>query len=168
LNTFENHILVKDLVLPEHVKVLAKPDEIVVSVAQPAKVEEELAKEIEEKVEDVEKVEKKEKKEDVVEDEVVEEGGGSILLLCFRALSSYQSQSCSWLRDAFKQHLPPCTPRTQNLRRSSRSSQLLPTSLVLARPTRPRTRGDPGCGILYIVAVATRSNFPPSTREHLF
>ena len=40
LNTFENHILVKDLVLPKDVKVLAKPDEIVVSVAQPEKVEE--------------------------------------------------------------------------------------------------------------------------------
>jgi len=70
----------------------------------------------------------------VVEDEVVEEGGGSILLL--RALSSYQSQSCSWLRDAFKQHLPPCTPRTQNLRRSSSQtssnpSQPLPIPLVV-------------------------------------
>jgi large subunit ribosomal protein L25 len=68
LNTFENHILVKDLALPKDVKVFAKPDEIVVSVAQPAKVEEELAKEIEEKVEDVEKVEKEKKVEDVVEE----------------------------------------------------------------------------------------------------
>jgi large subunit ribosomal protein L25 len=69
LNTFEDRILVKDLVLPKDVKVLAKPDEIVASVAQPSKVEEELAKEIEEKVEDVEKVEKKEKTEEVVEEE---------------------------------------------------------------------------------------------------
>ncbi len=69
LNTFEDHILVKDLVLPKDVKAVAKPDEIVVSVAKAAKVEEELAKEIEEKVEDVEKVEKEKKTEDVVEDE---------------------------------------------------------------------------------------------------
>jgi len=68
LNTFEDHILVKDLILPEGAKTIAKPDEIVVSVAQPAKVEEELAKEIEEKVEDVEKVEKEKKTEDIVEE----------------------------------------------------------------------------------------------------
>jgi large subunit ribosomal protein L25 len=58
LNTFEDHILVKDLILPKDIKVLLKPDEIVVSVAHAAKVEEDLAKEIEEKVEDVEKIEK--------------------------------------------------------------------------------------------------------------
>lgn len=69
LATFEDHILVKDLPLSKDVKVLAKPDEIVVSVTPPEKVEEELAKEIEEKVEDVEKVEKKEKVEEVVEEE---------------------------------------------------------------------------------------------------
>lgn len=69
LNTFQDHILVKDLNLPKDVKVSAKPEEIVVSVAGPTKVEEELAKEIEEKVEDVEKVEKAKKEEEVVEDE---------------------------------------------------------------------------------------------------
>jgi len=69
LNTFEDHILVRDLLLPADVKVMAKPDEIVVSVTAPEKVEEELAKEIEEKVEDVEKVEKEKKEEEVVEDE---------------------------------------------------------------------------------------------------
>lgn len=68
LNTFEDHILVKDLNLPKEVKVLAKPDEIIVSVARVEKVEEELAKEIEEKVEDVEKVEKEKKTEDIVEE----------------------------------------------------------------------------------------------------
>lgn len=68
LNTFEDHILVKDLILPKDVKVLAKPDEIVASVAHAAKVEEDLAKEIEEKVEDVEKVEKEKKTEEVVEE----------------------------------------------------------------------------------------------------
>jgi len=68
LKTFEDHILVKDLILPEKVKVIAKADEIVVSVSQPAKVEEELATEIKENVEDVEKVEKEKKTEDVVEE----------------------------------------------------------------------------------------------------
>jgi len=69
LNNFGDHILVKDLVLPKDVKISLKPDEIVVSVAQPAKVEEELAKEIEEKVEDVEKVVKEKKETEVVEEE---------------------------------------------------------------------------------------------------
>jgi large subunit ribosomal protein L25 len=72
LNTFEDRILVKDLVLPKGVKAVAKPEEIVVSVAAPEKVEEDLAKDLEEKVEDVEKVEK-EKKEEVVVEEPKEE-----------------------------------------------------------------------------------------------
>ncbi len=80
LNTFEDRILVKDLVLPKDIKVLAKPDDIVASVAEPAKIEEELAKEIEEKVEDVEKVEKKVKTEEVVEDEKPEGSKGNPLL----------------------------------------------------------------------------------------
>ncbi len=66
LDAFENHILVKDLILPAGVKISAKPDEIVVSVSPPAKVEEELEKPIEEKVEEVEKVEKEKKTEEVV------------------------------------------------------------------------------------------------------
>src|SRR3989339_4163 len=41
---------------------------IELSVSAPAKVEEDLAKEIEEKVEDVEKVEKEKKAEDIVEE----------------------------------------------------------------------------------------------------
>lgn len=68
LNTFEDHVLVKDLILPKDVKITAKPDEIVVSVAQPEKVEEELATEIKEEVENVEKLEKDKKTEDVVEE----------------------------------------------------------------------------------------------------
>ena len=68
LNTFEDHILVKDLILSKGVRAMAKPDEIVVSVAQPEKVEEDLAKEITEEVENVEKVEKDKKVEDVVEE----------------------------------------------------------------------------------------------------
>ncbi len=71
LNTFEDHILIKDLDLPKDVKIMKKPEEIVVSVARPQDVEAELAEAIEEKVEDVEKVEK-EKKEEII-DEPVEE-----------------------------------------------------------------------------------------------
>jgi len=72
LKTFEDHILVKDLVIPANVEVLKKPDEIVASVLPPQKIEEELAAEITENVEDIEKVEK-EKKEEVVIDEPKEE-----------------------------------------------------------------------------------------------
>jgi large subunit ribosomal protein L25 len=68
LNTFENHILVKDLTLPKGIKTLLKEDEIVVSVAPPEKVEEELATEIKENVEDIGKVEKEKKPEEVVEE----------------------------------------------------------------------------------------------------
>jgi large subunit ribosomal protein L25 len=68
LATFEDHILVKDLVLPEKVKILVELDEIIASVSEPTDVEEELSKELEEKVEDVEKIEKKEKEGDVVEE----------------------------------------------------------------------------------------------------
>lgn len=69
LNTFEDRILVKNLILPKDVKVVLKPDEIVAMVAEPEKVEEELAKEITEDVEGVEKVEKEKKEEEVVEEE---------------------------------------------------------------------------------------------------
>lgn len=67
LNTFQDHILVKDLILPPNVKVLKKPEEIVASVAEQQNMEEELEKPIEENVEDVEKIEK-EKKEEFVEE----------------------------------------------------------------------------------------------------
>ncbi len=66
LKTFEDHILVKDLVLPANVTVLKNPDEIVAQVLAPQKVEEELAEEIKEDVENVEKVVKEKKEEDVV------------------------------------------------------------------------------------------------------
>ncbi len=68
LKTFEDHIYVKDLVLPPNVNIFKKPDEIVVSVLPPQKVEEELATEIKENVEDVEKVVKEKKEEDIIED----------------------------------------------------------------------------------------------------
>jgi len=68
LKNFKDHILIKDLILPEGVKVLKKPDEIIISVLPPEKVEEELALPIEEKVEEVEKVIKEKKEEDIVEE----------------------------------------------------------------------------------------------------
>lgn len=73
LLNFGDRILVKDLIFPKEVKVLKKPDEIIVSVVEPEKVEEELEKPIEEKVEEVEKVEKEKKEEEVAPEEPKEE-----------------------------------------------------------------------------------------------
>lgn len=73
LKTFEDHILVKDLVLPKDIKTLKNPDEIVVAVLPPQKVEEDLAVPIEEKVEEVERVEKEKKEKEEVVEEVKEE-----------------------------------------------------------------------------------------------
>lgn len=56
LKTFEDTVLIKDLVAPEGVKILNNPGEIIASVVSPEKVEEELEKPIEEKVEEIEKV----------------------------------------------------------------------------------------------------------------
>lgn len=70
LNTFEDEIFVKDLKFSSEVKVLRGPEEIVAKVVPASKIEEELEKPIEEKVEDVEKVEKEKKvKEEEVEEE---------------------------------------------------------------------------------------------------
>lgn len=71
LATFEDHIFIKDLRLPEGVKILKDPGEIVAHVAPLEKVEEELQKPIEEKVEEVEKIEKEKKEK--VEEEPAEE-----------------------------------------------------------------------------------------------
>ncbi|MFA6375794.1 MAG: 50S ribosomal protein L25 [Candidatus Paceibacterota bacterium] len=68
LKTFEDAILVKDLNIGEKVELLKNPDEIVALAAPVQKVEEELEKPIEEKVEEVGKVEK-EKKDVVTEEE---------------------------------------------------------------------------------------------------
>jgi len=73
LETFEDHILVKDLPIPEDVEVLKDEEEIVVSVVPPEEVEEELEKPFEEDVEDIEKVGEKEK-EEAKEAEEAEEG----------------------------------------------------------------------------------------------
>jgi large subunit ribosomal protein L25 len=69
IKTFEDEIFVKDLKLPADVKVLKGLDEIVVLAVPIAKVDEELAKPIEEEVENVEKVEKERKEKD----EIIEE-----------------------------------------------------------------------------------------------
>ena len=59
LKTFEDSILIKDLIVSKEVKILKEPKEVVAAVSPPEKVEEELEKPIEEKVEEVEKVEEK-------------------------------------------------------------------------------------------------------------
>jgi large subunit ribosomal protein L25 len=64
LKTFEDHILIRDLKIPEGVKILKEPEEIVALVSPPEKVEEELVKPIEEKVAEVEKVEEKKAEEE--------------------------------------------------------------------------------------------------------
>lgn len=69
LKTIEDEILIKDLKIPAGVQILKGLEEIVANVAPPEKFEEELAKPIEEKVEEVEKVEEKKEKEEEVEGE---------------------------------------------------------------------------------------------------
>ncbi len=66
LKTFEDKILIKDLKTKEGVKVLKDLNEIIAEVSPPEKIEEELAKPIEEKVEEVEKVEERGKEEEGV------------------------------------------------------------------------------------------------------
>ncbi len=68
LKTFEDHILIKDLKIPEGVKILKDPEEIIASVAPPERIEEELEKPIEEKVEEVEKVKEEEKEKETDEE----------------------------------------------------------------------------------------------------
>lgn len=69
LKTFQDNILIKDLKLSSGVEILRQADEIVASVLPPEKVEEELEKPIEEKVEEIEKVEKEKKEEEIEEKE---------------------------------------------------------------------------------------------------
>lgn len=76
LETFEDRVLIKDLQIPEGVKILRSPEETIAHVAQPEKVEEELKKPIEEKVEEVEKVEKKAKASGEEEPKEVAPKGG--------------------------------------------------------------------------------------------
>jgi len=72
LKTFEDSVLIRDLPLPQGVKILKEADEVVVFVASPEKIEEELARPIEEKVEEVEKAEEKEEEEKEGEEEKTE------------------------------------------------------------------------------------------------
>lgn len=64
LKTFEDNISVKDLEISSKVKVSRDPDEILITVSAPEKVEEELEKPIEEKETEVIKEERGEKKEE--------------------------------------------------------------------------------------------------------
>jgi large subunit ribosomal protein L25 len=68
LKTFEDTILVKDLKVPPKVKILRNPNDILAFVSPPEKIEEELTKPIEAKIEEVETV-KKEKAKEVSEEE---------------------------------------------------------------------------------------------------
>lgn len=72
LKTFEDKLLVKDLEVPKEVKILKDPEAIIAFVSQLEKIEEELEKPIEEKVDQVEKVEEKKKEEEVPEAPVKE------------------------------------------------------------------------------------------------
>lgn len=74
LKTFEDSILIGDLNVPEGVKILREAKDIVAFVAVPEKIEEELAKPVEEKVEEVKKVETKKKEEAVAEEVPATEG----------------------------------------------------------------------------------------------
>lgn len=67
LKTFDDYILIKDLQLPEGVKVVRDPEEILISVSPPEKVEEE--KPAEEKPKEEEKKEEEEK----IEEKKIEE-----------------------------------------------------------------------------------------------
>ena len=78
LKTLQDSILIKDLILPQGVKALKDPEEIIAIVSLPEKVEEELVKPIEEKVEEVkivgQKPEKEEEEEEEEEKKEVKEG----------------------------------------------------------------------------------------------
>lgn len=64
LKTFEDSILIKDLIISKDVKILKDAEEAVALVSSPKDIEEELEKPIEEKVDEVEKVEKEKKEEE--------------------------------------------------------------------------------------------------------
>ena len=73
LKSFDDEILVSDLQIPEGVEVLRSTKDIIALVTPPEKVEEELEKPIEEKVEEVERVEEKKEVEKVPEEKKGEE-----------------------------------------------------------------------------------------------
>ena len=69
LKNLEDKILVKELRLPRNIDVLKGPDEIIAWVASPEKIEEELEKPTEEKVEEVEVIEKGKKEKETLKSE---------------------------------------------------------------------------------------------------
>jgi len=69
LETLGSEIFIKDLKIPEGTEILKDPEELVALVAVPARVEEELEKPIEEKVEEVEGVIKEGEEKEEGEDE---------------------------------------------------------------------------------------------------
>lgn len=73
LKTFQDHIKISDLEIPKNVEILKKADEIIASALPPGKVEEELEKPIEDKIEEIEKVEKKKEAEEETSEEEKEE-----------------------------------------------------------------------------------------------
>lgn len=68
IKTLEDAVLIEDLPIPEGVKIMKDAKEIVALVRQSEKVEEELAKPVEEKVEEVQKVETKKKEESEIKE----------------------------------------------------------------------------------------------------
>ncbi len=62
---FGEAIRIKDLLIKEGVEIMQDAEDIVAQIMEPEKVEEELAKPVEEKVEEVEKVEKLKKEEEL-------------------------------------------------------------------------------------------------------
>jgi len=69
LDTFGVKIFVKDIFLGAKIEILNDPDEIVAQVVPPERVEEELQKPVEEKVEEVERIEKQKKEKEEVSEE---------------------------------------------------------------------------------------------------
>jgi large subunit ribosomal protein L25 len=63
LEDIGSSIAIRDIVLPEGVEILRDPEEIVIIIAAPTNVEEELEKPIEEKVDDVEAIGEKKEEE---------------------------------------------------------------------------------------------------------
>lgn len=68
IETFEDHILAKDIELPENVELKINPEDIIISVVKQTDFEAELETPIEENVEDIEKIEKEKKEEEVVDE----------------------------------------------------------------------------------------------------
>jgi len=64
LKTFDDEITIADLKVPEGVKIIKEPGEVVALVVPPEKVEEELEKPVEEEIEEAEKITKGDKEKE--------------------------------------------------------------------------------------------------------